>query len=104
MNERSNMSDTPARPQDYAGLRAELAELASDFTPVITELWPRLEDHKYRWELHRYGLPEGYDRQVVADVIALLVEALKCIGVADNKLLGAHTKADCHHPRSPDAA
>jgi hypothetical protein len=104
MNEPSDMSDTPARPQDYAGLRAELAELASDFTPVITDLWPRLEDHKYRWELHSYGLPEGYDRQVVADVIALLVEALNCIGIADNKLLGAHTKADCHHPRSPGTA
>jgi hypothetical protein len=104
MNEPSDMSDTPARPQDYAGLRAELAELASDFTPVITDLWPRLEDHKYRWELHSYGLPEGYDRQVVADVIALLVEALKSIGIADNKLLGAHAKADCHSPSSPDTA
>jgi hypothetical protein len=52
MNEPSDMSDALARPQDYAGLRAELADLASDFTPVITELWPRLEDHKYRWELH----------------------------------------------------
>jgi hypothetical protein len=68
MNEPSDMSDASARPQDYAGLRAELAELASDFTPVITELWPRLEDHKYH-------------------VIALLVEALKGIGIADNKLL-----------------
>jgi hypothetical protein len=104
MNELSDMSDTPARPQDYAGLRAELAELASDFTPVITELWPRLEDHKYRLELHSYGLPEGYDRQVVADVTALLVEALTSIGIADNKLLGAHTKADCHSPSSPDTA
>jgi hypothetical protein len=52
MNEWSDASDTPARPQDYASLRAELAELTYDFTPVITELWPRLEDHKYRWELH----------------------------------------------------
>ncbi len=63
MNEPFDTSDTPARPQDYAGLLAELAELTNDFTPVITELWPRLEDHKYRWELHGYGLPEGYDRQ-----------------------------------------
>jgi hypothetical protein len=30
---------------------------------VITELWPRLEDHKYRWEL--------------SDIIVLLIEALK---------------------------
>jgi hypothetical protein len=43
-------------------LRAELAALADDFTPVITELWPRLEDHKYRWEFHNYGLAEGYDK------------------------------------------
>jgi hypothetical protein len=104
MNEPSDTSDTPARPQHYAGLRAELAELVDDFTPVINELWPRLEDHKYRWELHSYGLPEGHDRQVVADVIALLTEALKGIGNADNKLLQAHTKSDHHNPGSPDAA
>jgi hypothetical protein len=69
MNEPTDTSDTPARPQEYAGLRAKLAELTNDFTPVINEPWPRLEDHKYRWELHSYGLPEGYGRQVVADVI-----------------------------------
>jgi hypothetical protein len=107
MNEPSDTSDTPARPQDYAGLRAELAELTNDFVPVINELWPRLEDHKYRWELHSYGLPEGHDREVVADVIALLIEALKGIGIADSKLLQAHTKADCHNPAAripPDQA
>ena len=59
MTESSDTSDTPAKPQDYASLRAELAALADDFTPVITELWPRLEDHKYRWKLHRYGLARG---------------------------------------------
>ena len=52
----------------------------------------------------RYGLPEGYDKLVVSDIIDLLIEALKGIGVADNKLLQAHTKADHHNPRSPDAA
>lgn len=83
MTESSDTSDTPAKPQDYASLRAELAKLVNDFTPVVTELWPRLEDHKYRWELHSYGLPEGYDRQVVTDVIALLVEALDGIRIAD---------------------
>jgi hypothetical protein len=96
------MSDTSARPQDYAGLRAELTEFASDFTPVVTELWPRLEDHKHRWELHNFRLPEGYDKHVVADLIAMLVEALKCIGIADNMLLGAQTKAGCHSPSSPN--
>ena len=71
MTESSDTSDTPAKPQDYAGLRAELATLVDDFSPLINELWPRLEDHKYRWELHSYGLPEGYDKLVVADIIVL---------------------------------
>jgi hypothetical protein len=48
MTESSDTSDTPAKPHDYAGLRAELATLVDDFTPVINELWPRLENHKYR--------------------------------------------------------
>jgi hypothetical protein len=104
MTEPSDTSDTPAKPQDYAGLRTELAALAEDFTPVITELWPRLEDHKYRWELHSYGLAEGYDKTVVSEIIALLNEALKGIGVADNNLLGAHTKAEGHNPISPGTA
>jgi hypothetical protein len=54
--------------------------------------------------LHSYGLAEGYDKLVVSDIIALLIEALKAIGVADNKLMGAHIKADSHNPTSPDAA
>lgn len=71
---------------------------------MITELWPRLEDHKYRWELHSYGLPDGYDKHVVGDLVAMLMEALKCIGKADNMLLGAHAKANCHSPSGPDTA
>ena len=46
-SESSDTADTPAKPQDYAGLRAELATLINDFSPLINELWPRLEDHKY---------------------------------------------------------
>ena len=61
MTESSNASDTPAKPQDYAGLRTELATLVNDFAPLINELWPRLEGHKYRWQLHTYGLVEGYN-------------------------------------------
>ena len=53
---------------------------------VIDERWPRLEDHKYRWELYGYGLPDGYDKLVASDIIALLIEALKSIGVAGDKL------------------
>ena len=90
MTESSETSHTPAKPQDYAGLRAELAAFVTDFTPLTNELWPRLEDHKYRWELHSYGLAEGYDKLVVSDIIALLIEALKGIGATDNKLLQAH--------------
>ena len=48
------------------------------------------------------GSLEGYDKQVVADVIALLIDALKGIGIANDKLLQAHTKADYHNPSSPD--
>jgi hypothetical protein len=81
--------------------RAELAVLVNDFTPVINELWPRLEDHKYRWELHRDGLSEGCDKRVVSDIIATLIKALKAIGIADNKLLQAHTKADHRNPGGP---
>jgi hypothetical protein len=94
----SDTSDVPPKPLDYAGLRAELDELADEFTPVITKLWPRLEDHKYRWELHSCGLPDGYDKHVVTEIVALLNEALRSIGDADNKLLGAHTKAAGHTP------
>jgi hypothetical protein len=34
----------------------------------------------------------------------LLIEALKGIGVTDNKLLQAHVKADNHNPTNPGAA
>ena len=53
--------------------------------------------------MHSYGLPEGYDKLIISDIIGLLIDALKGIGVADNTLLQAHTKADHHNPRSPDA-
>jgi hypothetical protein len=50
--------------------------------------------------LHSYGLPEGYNKLVVGDIIVLLIDALKGIGATDNKLLQAHTKADHHNPSS----
>ena len=55
------------------------------------------------------GKATGYRRDttvslVVADIIALLIEALKGIGAADNKLIQAHTKADLHNPSGPGAA
>jgi hypothetical protein len=42
MTESSSASDMSAKPQNYAGLRAELATLVDDFTPGVNELWPRL--------------------------------------------------------------
>ena len=68
---------------------------------MITELLPRLEDHKYRWELHSYGLAEGYDKLVVSEIIALLIEALKGIGVADNNLLGRTSRPRATIPPAP---
>ena len=62
MTESFDTPDTPAKPQDFAGLRTELATLVHDFSPRMNELRPRLEDHKYRWELHGYGLPDRYDK------------------------------------------
>ena len=41
------------------------------------------------------------DKHVGTEIIALLNEALKNIGAADNKLLGAHTKAAIHSPDDP---
>ncbi|PXX10974.1 hypothetical protein C8E89_10361 [Mycolicibacterium moriokaense] len=81
---------------------AELAAPVNDFTPLINELWPRLEDHKYRWKLHSHGLTNGYDPQVIADIIGLLIEALASIGTANNKLTHALVKADDHNPNSPE--
>jgi hypothetical protein len=52
--------------------------------------------------LHSYGPVEGYDKLVVADIIVLLIEALRGIGAANNKLTHAHIKADDdHNPGSP---
>ena len=42
MTEPSDTSDTPDKPHDYAGLRAELVTLVNDFSPLINELWARL--------------------------------------------------------------
>ena len=101
MNESSNMSDSPDKPQDYAGLCTELAELVNDFLPVIDQFWPRLQDHKYRWELHSYGLLDGPDKVVTSEIVAVLTEALKTIRVAGNKLLHARLIADDHQRDRP---
>jgi hypothetical protein len=89
----SDMPDPSARPLDYAGLRAEIDSLAKDFLPVIAKFWPRVEDCKYRWELHNYGLPDGPNRRVVEEIVNQLNQVLRGIGAADNRLLDAHCAA-----------
>jgi hypothetical protein len=101
MTESSDASDTPAKPQDYAGFAHRISHARQRFRTLINEPWPRLEGHAYRWQLHSYGLVEGYDKLVVADIIVLLIEALRGIGAANNKLTHAHIKADDHNPGSP---
>jgi hypothetical protein len=49
------------RPSDYASLVAE----QEDPDNVINELLLRLEDHKYRWEVHEYGLTDAVERRWV---------------------------------------
>ncbi|AWG50361.1 Uncharacterised protein [Mycobacteroides abscessus subsp. abscessus] len=92
-----NPAGTP-KPQDFDGLKAELAELANEMLPLMRDLWPRLEDNKYRWELHHFGLDDGYDKFVVSEIIARLVEALRGLGAADLNLMHASVKADGHNP------
>nr|WP_083212323.1 hypothetical protein [Mycobacterium malmoense] len=96
MNESSDTPGNSGKPGDFIDLRAELAELVDEFVAVATDLWPRLEDHKYRWQLYGYGLPDGYDKLVVSDIIAALLEALKGMGIARNRLVHAQLKADDH--------
>jgi hypothetical protein len=103
MNETSDVPVESGKPDDYAGLRAELAQLVDEFEPVLTGIWPRLEDHKYRWELYSYGLPDGYDKLIASDIIAQLIESIKGIGAGRNRLVHAHFKADGHDPDNPDA-
>jgi hypothetical protein len=50
-----------------------------------------------------YGLPDGHDKFVASDIIALLIETLKSVGVAGNKLSHAYLKADAHNPGHPNA-
>jgi hypothetical protein len=85
-------------------LRAELATIVKDFSPLINELWPRLEDHKYRWELHSHGLPEGYDKLLVADIIALRIDALAAIATPTTSSYRLILKPTTTIPAAPDTA
>jgi hypothetical protein len=103
MNETSDVPVEPGKPEDYGGLCAELAQLVDEFEPVLTDLWPRLQDHKYRWELYSFGVPDGYGKLIASDIIAELTESIKGIGAGRSRLVHAHIKADGHDPENPDA-
>jgi hypothetical protein len=68
MTESSDTSDTPAKPQDYAGLRTELAARRR-FHARYQQAVASPGNQKYRWELHSYGLPEGYDKLIATNII-----------------------------------
>lgn len=46
MNEDSGNPDEHGKPEDFTGLRAELATLVDHLVPFANELWPRLENHR----------------------------------------------------------
>lgn len=94
MNDSPSSPNEQDRPEDFDGLRAELAKLVHSFVPVADDLWPRLEDHRSRWDLYRYGLHDGYDRLVASDIIEQLNTALINLGSARDRLTHALLKAD----------
>ena len=102
-HEYSDTPDEPAKSQDYRGLQAELATLVNHLRPFVDELWPSLENHRYRWQLYGYGLPDGYDKLIVSDITAQLAEALKSTSNVRDRLNHALAKADDHNPGSPNA-
>lgn len=71
--------------------------------PFVDELWPRLENHRYRWQMYGFGLPDGYDKLIASDITEQLAEALKNISSARDRLNHALVKADDHNPSSPKA-
>ena len=63
------------------------------WAPIRSDAWSFQALPKYRWELYSYGLPDGYDKLLASDIIALLNEGLKSIRVAGNRLSHAQLKA-----------
>jgi hypothetical protein len=96
------VSDSPPsppdadRPEDYDGLHAELEKIVAEFLPVAYDLWPRLQDHRSRWEIYGYGLADGYDKLVISDVVDLLGTALKSLAGARERMKQAFLRADDH--------
>ncbi|MDC8973168.1 hypothetical protein [Mycobacterium marinum] len=98
MNKHPDMPEESARTQDYAVLRAELATLTDHLAPFVDELWPRLENHRYNWQLYGFGVRDGYEKLIAADIVAELAEALKSISYARDRLHNALSKTFGHNP------
>lgn len=81
MSEASGLSEPSPKPEDYPGMRDEIRSLAIDYETVAAKLWPRIQDNKSRWELHSFGLDDGYSKMLVDDIVIALNEALKSISV-----------------------
>lgn len=96
MSDSPPVPNRPDRPEDFDGLRAELATLLAGFQPIADDLWPRLEDHRSRWELYACGLADGYNKLVTSDIIDQLGAALANLAGARDRLSHAFLKADDH--------
>jgi len=66
------------RPSDYTSLAAEQMDLDN----VINELFLRVEDHKYRWELYEFGLTDAAEHRRVRAIIDHLQLAVHTGGPA----------------------
>jgi len=66
------------RPSDYTSLAAEQMDLDN----VINELFLRVEDHKYRWELYEFGLTDAAKHRRVRAIIDHLQLAVHTGGPA----------------------
>jgi hypothetical protein len=102
------------RPGEHqAALTSSLCTVARTVSPYSCSSAVRSAG-RCRWPLTRRNclpactstggncIATGCDKLVVADIIDLLIEALRGIGIADKKRLQAHTKADHHTPSGPD--
>ncbi len=96
MNDSPSLPNGQGRPEDFDGLRAELAKFVDDFVPVADDLWPHLEAHRSQWELYKYGLADGYEKLIASDIVDQLGTALINLAGARDRLSHAFLKADGH--------
>lgn len=90
-----------AKAHDFQDLRGELGTLADQLMSFVDELWPRLEDHKYRWQQYVFGVSDGYDKLIASDISTQVAEALKSIANGRDRLNHALVKAEGHTPGRP---